>query len=157
MSPLALWLCGHIHEGRGVTQHDFANSQQHQQRDDNDDSSSTPAATVIVNAANANAGRAQRLDYGPMVIDLRLVKKEDTAADDDSCDCHVEIVSLGQSLHAEAGAGCTTSPTNGASTIVHSYYSGDDTTYHQEQHQPQEQQQVLDFFRNAYFGSTHKQ
>ena len=49
----ALWLCGHIHEGRGAVWHTF---------------SSEP--TVVVNAANANSGKARRLVTGPVVVDI---------------------------------------------------------------------------------------
>jgi Icc-related predicted phosphoesterase len=43
-----LWLCGHIHEGRGVAV---------RQWDDQN--------TTVVKAANANAGRAMHLDHIP--------------------------------------------------------------------------------------------
>ena len=52
----ALWLCGHIHEGRGAVWYPF-------RKDDNE-------PTVGVNAANANTGRARRLVTGPVLIDL---------------------------------------------------------------------------------------
>lgn len=52
--PPALWLCGHIHEGRGAVWHSFSSS----------------ASTVVVNAANANSGKARRVVTGPVVIDL---------------------------------------------------------------------------------------
>ncbi len=56
--PPALWLCGHIHEGRGSTRYAFV--------EDNGQE------TLLVNAANANAGLATRLDHGPAVVDLKV-------------------------------------------------------------------------------------
>ena len=63
MPPLAvqvrkpsLWLCGHIHEARGAALARFG-------RDDE-------PPTVVVNAANANSGRANRLIHGVTVIDV---------------------------------------------------------------------------------------
>ena len=53
--PPALWLCGHIHEGRGAVWHSF---------------SSSSSSTAVVNAANANSGKARRVTTGPVVIDL---------------------------------------------------------------------------------------
>jgi predicted phosphodiesterase len=50
-----LWCCGHIHEGRGAKSHVFGNSQQ---------------ATLVVNAANANSGKAKRVITGPVLIDV---------------------------------------------------------------------------------------
>jgi Icc-related predicted phosphoesterase len=52
----ALWLCGHIHEGRGAVWHDFA--------------SVAATSTAVVNAANANSGKARRVATGPVVIEL---------------------------------------------------------------------------------------
>jgi len=51
----ALWLCGHIHEDRGIARVCFGDEQQ---------------PTVVVNAANANPGIARRLVQGALVIDL---------------------------------------------------------------------------------------
>ena len=53
MTP-AVWLCGHIHEGRGAVWHSFSSS----------------SSTAVVNAANANSGKARRVTTGPVVIDL---------------------------------------------------------------------------------------
>jgi len=57
-SPPALWLCGHIHEGRGVVRHSF--------------SSSSEEETLVINAAQANAGMAKQLDHGPVVLQLEM-------------------------------------------------------------------------------------
>lgn len=57
--PPALWLCGHIHEGRGSSRHTFGY--------DGDDHETT---TLIVNAANANPGLATHLPHGPTVVAL---------------------------------------------------------------------------------------
>ena len=52
-----LWLCGHIHEGRGSMNMKFGISS----RD-----------TLIINASNANSGRANRIVHGPTVVDLDI-------------------------------------------------------------------------------------
>jgi predicted phosphodiesterase len=53
--PPALWLCGHIHEGRGSMRHVFAGSKE----------------TLVINAANANTGQATCIEHGPVVVDLQ--------------------------------------------------------------------------------------
>jgi len=55
----SLWLVGHIHEGRGSVLHTFA-----------DGHSNSAASTLVVNAANANAGRANRVVTGPVLVDV---------------------------------------------------------------------------------------
>jgi Icc-related predicted phosphoesterase len=50
-----LWLCGHIHEGRGSENVSFGLSSRE---------------TLVVNAANANSGRANSIKHGPVVIDF---------------------------------------------------------------------------------------
>jgi hypothetical protein len=52
--PPKLWLCGHIHEGRGVA---------------------ARGSTTVINAANANRGRATHLDHGAVVV---RVDQDDT-------------------------------------------------------------------------------
>jgi predicted phosphodiesterase len=52
-----LWLCGHIHEARGACVVRFGGNAQ--------------PPTTVVNAANANTGRATHLTAGPMVCELR--------------------------------------------------------------------------------------
>jgi Icc-related predicted phosphoesterase len=59
----ALWLCGHIHEGRGATRHVFSTT------------SPRPGATIVdstlvINAATANEGKARVLVNGPVLIDV---------------------------------------------------------------------------------------
>lgn len=53
--PPHLWLCGHIHEGRGSEKVTFGLS---------------PRETLVVNAANANTGMASFIKYGPVVVDI---------------------------------------------------------------------------------------
>jgi len=53
--PPYLWLCGHIHEARGSETVKFGLS---------------PRETLVVNTANADEGRASRIDAGPVVIDI---------------------------------------------------------------------------------------
>ena len=57
-----LWLCGHIHEGRGILTKKFNTNIE----DGHDDTGST----IVVNAANANSGKANRLVSGAVVIDV---------------------------------------------------------------------------------------
>lgn len=54
-NPPLLWLCGHIHEGRGILQ---------------DTAAGGDRTTTIINAANANSGKASCLAYGPTVVQL---------------------------------------------------------------------------------------
>jgi hypothetical protein len=49
-----LWLCGHIHEGRGVAERQFGGKK----------------TTTVINAANANRGRATHLDHGAVVVQI---------------------------------------------------------------------------------------
>ena len=84
-----LWLCGHIHEGRGAERVRFRSRQRQRgptvcsKQDGNvakwrgaaaEEHSVPPGRwvgeTVVVNAANANDGLAKRLVCGPIVIDL---------------------------------------------------------------------------------------
>ena len=65
-----LWLCGHIHESRGIVAKQF-------QSDvcDEEDSDST----IVINASNANSGRANRLVSGAVVVEIeRLPVKNDS-------------------------------------------------------------------------------
>ena len=55
-----LWMCGHIHESRGKMEHQFGGLM----------------ATTVVNAANANAGRATGLVYGPISIRMNTTDSE---------------------------------------------------------------------------------
>ena len=53
------WLCGHIHEGRGASREIF--SPNGERRDE---------TTLVVNAANANVGKAHRLISGAVLLDI---------------------------------------------------------------------------------------
>lgn len=55
--PPKLWVCGHIHEGRGAIRTHFGTK--HDTRE-----------TMIINASNANDGRASHLVHGPIVVDI---------------------------------------------------------------------------------------
>ena len=59
----ALWLCGHIHEGRGAIRKVFTSKNSRPGQRDVD-------TTYVVNAATANEGKARVLVSGPVVIDL---------------------------------------------------------------------------------------
>ena len=63
--PPAVWLCGHIHEGRGAVWHSFGSGSGLHSA-----AAAAAASTVVVNAANANAGKAKRVTTGPIVLDL---------------------------------------------------------------------------------------
>mmetsp|Transcript_6861 Transcript_6861/g.14091 ORF Transcript_6861/g.14091 Transcript_6861/m.14091 type:complete len:1018 (+) Transcript_6861:102-3155(+) len=58
-----LWLCGHIHEGRGVMKYHFA-------KNDEDGIRREESPTIVINAANANTGRANRLVSGAVIVDI---------------------------------------------------------------------------------------
>ncbi|KAG7344488.1 calcineurin-like phosphoesterase [Nitzschia inconspicua] len=60
LGPPPLWLVGHIHEGRGVARRQFGRHKDHE--------------TMVINAANANHGRATHLTHGPVAVRL---KKDD--------------------------------------------------------------------------------
>ena len=63
----ALWLCGHIHEGRGAILHTFSDRPPRP--------GTTIGSTLVVNAANANSGKANRVVNGPILVDF-IEKKE---------------------------------------------------------------------------------
>lgn len=54
-----LWLCGHIHEGRGSRLCSWGS-----------ESAATTAATLVLNAANANSGRARQVVAGPAIVEV---------------------------------------------------------------------------------------
>ena len=56
LGPPSLWLVGHIHEGRGTARRHFG---RHKDQE-----------TLVINAANANPGRATHLTHGPVVVRL---------------------------------------------------------------------------------------
>jgi Icc-related predicted phosphoesterase len=49
MEKPAVWFCGHIHEGRSAVWQD---------------------KMLVINAANANPGKANKLTNGPVVVEL---------------------------------------------------------------------------------------
>jgi len=53
------WLCGHIHEGRGASREIFAPNGER-----------CDETTLVVNAANANVGKAHRLISGAVLLDI---------------------------------------------------------------------------------------
>lgn len=55
--PPLLWACGHIHEGRGSRYVRFGGSPGFHE-------------TLVLNAANANPGRATEIVHGPVILDL---------------------------------------------------------------------------------------
>jgi Icc-related predicted phosphoesterase len=55
--PPKLWVCGHIHEGRGSLRMTFGTKNDTRE-------------TTIINAANTNPGRAHHLEYGPVIVDV---------------------------------------------------------------------------------------
>jgi len=57
-----LWLCGHIHESRGVISKHF-----HPERGHIDD---IDASTMVINASNANSGKANRLVSGAVMVEI---------------------------------------------------------------------------------------
>jgi len=60
-----LWLCGHIHESRGIVTKQF-------QSNEEDESDST----IVINASNANSGRANRIVSGAVVVEVERVSSK---------------------------------------------------------------------------------
>lgn len=74
-----LWLCGHIHESRGVTTQQF-----HPGGGENggNEEESNGASTMVINASNANSGRANRLVSGAVLVEIeRRVVGDENAED----------------------------------------------------------------------------
>lgn len=63
-----LWLCGHIHESRGVQTKAF--QPMNQQNGEKSDEEDNDASTMVINASNANSGRANRLVSGAVVVEI---------------------------------------------------------------------------------------
>ena len=57
-----MWLCGHIHESRGILSHKF--------QPDGADNEDECEATIVINASNANSGRANRIVSGAVVVEV---------------------------------------------------------------------------------------
>ena len=72
----ALWLCGHIHEGRGAIQHIFSDKAPRP--------GVTTRATMVVNAANANSGKANSVVTGPIIIDFVEKREGEDESSDES-------------------------------------------------------------------------
>jgi hypothetical protein len=89
--PPKLWFCGHIHEGRGIKRLKMSINRQGGGFADASTTSAsatklsppqqqhTHAETIVINAANANPGRATGLVHGPIVVELQ--EKEDLSTD----------------------------------------------------------------------------
>ena len=73
-----LWLCGHIHEGRGMKRRRFGKGRE----------------TIVINASNANPGRAVSLVHGPVVLKL------DSAGD--NLEILMEDESIGRGIESES-------------------------------------------------------
>jgi hypothetical protein len=67
-----LWLSGHIHESRGVVHKSFG--LRHEEEYDE----SIHQRTIVVNAANANSGKANRLVEGAVIIDVERNRQDET-------------------------------------------------------------------------------
>ena len=59
--PPRVWMCGHIHEGRGYTLHTFQKQSSILKGE---------KETLIINAANANGGPAKFIEHGPILFDI---------------------------------------------------------------------------------------
>jgi Icc-related predicted phosphoesterase len=64
--PPILWLCGHIHEGRGIAKDVLLCIKTSKMPD---------SGMTIVNAACANLGHARYLEYGPVLLELSSSQK----------------------------------------------------------------------------------
>ncbi|KAL3823261.1 hypothetical protein ACHAXA_003409 [Cyclostephanos tholiformis] len=58
-----LWLCGHIHESRGVITKHFRPEHRHVDEQEY-------ASTMVINASNANSGKANRIVSGAVVVEI---------------------------------------------------------------------------------------
>jgi predicted phosphodiesterase len=65
----AVWICGHVHESRGAA---VINSKNHKKK----------SMVVVINASNANPGRASHLAHGPVFVDL-VPRRDDVGEDED--------------------------------------------------------------------------
>jgi len=88
--PPRVWLCGHIHEGRGCERVRFGGRGLHASRE-----------TLVINAANANSGRANRLVHGPVVLDLGAETASPVA---DSPDSPTEVAAAAANVAAVPAA-----------------------------------------------------
>ena len=87
--PPKVWFCGHIHEGRGYERVTFVTrkkkpTQSYPLMDHTKKKSLIPKQrreTLVMNAANANPGRALHLIHGPLVVDVPSRYEEDIAID----------------------------------------------------------------------------
>ncbi len=57
-----MWACGHIHESRGILSHQF--------QPDGANNEDECEATIVINASNANSGRANRIVSGAVVVEV---------------------------------------------------------------------------------------
>ena len=62
-----LWLCGHIHESRGVLEKHFYSANRKNKGSNNGFDTAT---TMVINASNANSGKANRLVSGAVVVEI---------------------------------------------------------------------------------------
>jgi len=62
-----LWLCGHIHESRGMMVKHFCTTQYEEDEEKED------SPTMVINASNANSGRANRLVSGAVVVEIERI------------------------------------------------------------------------------------
>jgi len=65
-----LVVCGHIHESRGWTWYDFSDPAAASAMITGTPQTGGEHRTLVVNAANANAGIAQAMEHGPVVVEL---------------------------------------------------------------------------------------
>ena len=62
-----LWLCGHIHESRGVLEKHFYSVNR---KNGGSNNVFDTAITMVINASNANSGKANRLVSGAVVVEI---------------------------------------------------------------------------------------
>lgn len=72
-----LWLCGHIHESRGVMTRKFG---WNINGDTSEEAKEDAAPTMVINASNANSGRANRIVSGAVVVEVER-HRSSTAAE----------------------------------------------------------------------------
>lgn len=75
-----LWLCGHIHEGRGTLTRTFKPDVCGKEAAEGEAAAAAAAdSTMVINCSNANSGRANRLVSGAVVVDVERNPGEETA------------------------------------------------------------------------------
>ncbi len=96
-----LWLCGHIHESRGIVTKKFQSYDSEEGESD---------STIVINASNANSGRANRIVSGAVVVEVERLSSK--------VDVYQSAESTLQSRTVDFDDYLVSSPTNGDLTLA---------------------------------------